>query len=137
MTDSIECWHCGRGLDDLPKPLSRRAVCPACEQDLHVCKMCEYYAISVAKSCREPIAEEVLDKVRANFCDYFRARSGAHSEDNAAVKARGELNALFGLDSTPSSTQAVDAQALEAQKQRKAEQASDELRRLFGLNDKD
>ena len=34
---------------------------------------------AVAKHCREPIAEEVKDKERANFCDYFKPRPGAYS----------------------------------------------------------
>ncbi len=137
MTERVECWQCGRALDDVPAPFARDATCPACESDLHVCRMCEFYAPAVAKSCREPIAEEVLDKTRANFCDYLRVRPGAHRVDEAASKARDELASLFGLssESTQQST-APDPKALEDAKRRKADEAGDELRRLFGL-DKD
>ncbi|NIT67742.1 MAG: hypothetical protein GWM93_13850, partial [Gemmatimonadetes bacterium] len=76
MSVSLSCWKCGHALDDMPMPLGRRDECPACATDLHVCRMCEFYDTSVAKSCREPIAEEVTDKERANFCDYFRGRPG-------------------------------------------------------------
>ena len=72
----LRCWKCGHGLDDMPMPLRRRDECPACGADLHVCRMCEFYDTSVAKSCREPVAEEVTDKERAQFCDYFRAQPG-------------------------------------------------------------
>jgi hypothetical protein len=60
--------------------------------------MCEWYSISVAKHCRETVAEEVRDKERANFCDYFKPKPGAYSAGNldAASKARAELEALFG-----------------------------------------
>jgi hypothetical protein len=60
--------------------------------------MCEFYDISIAKSCRETIAEEVKDKQRANFCDYFRPTPQAWRPDDrsAADKARAELEALFG-----------------------------------------
>jgi hypothetical protein len=52
----------------------------------------------VAKHCREPIAEEVKDKERANFCDYFKPREDAYSakSTDAAAAAQAELEALFG-----------------------------------------
>lgn len=135
MSAPLQCWHCGRSLDDLPVPLVRSSVCPACESDLYVCRMCEYFAPSVAKSCREPVAEEVRDKTRANFCDYFRARSDAHSGDGKAREAEGELNALFGLGAgAVPETRRPDPQQLEQQKREKAGEADEELRRLFGLD---
>ena len=88
MSEVLSCWKCGHALDDVPLPLRRRDECPACGTDLHVCRMCEFYDPSVAKSCREPIAEEVTDKERANFCDYFRGRPG--------VQAAGGAGAWFG-----------------------------------------
>lgn len=56
------------------------------------------YDTGVAKHCREPTAEEVRDKTRANFCDHFKPRSGAYvPPDTAAIdKARSELEKLFG-----------------------------------------
>ena len=70
----------------------------ACRAELHVCLMCEFYDTSVAKSCRETVAEEVKDKQRANFCDYFRPNDGAYrpGDQSAADKAKAELDALFG-----------------------------------------
>ena len=73
------CWKCGASLDDEPLPLARTAECAACNADLHVCRLCEWYDTAVAKSCREPVAEEVHNKERANFCDYFQPRPGAWS----------------------------------------------------------
>ena len=53
---------------------------------------------AVAKHCREPIAEEVSDKTRANFCDYFKPRPKAFiPPDTAAIdNSRAELERLFG-----------------------------------------
>ena len=137
MSSALQCWHCGRALDDQPLPVVRSSTCPACDSDLHVCRMCEYYAPSVAKSCREPVAEEVRDKTRANFCDYFRVRPGAHHGDAKAAAARASLEALFGVDGEvkPSSTTAPDPRELEARKQREADEAADALRKLFGVGD--
>ena len=51
----------------------------------------------MAKSCREPIAEEVRDKTRANFCDYFKPRAHAfNAAGDAAAQARAELESMFG-----------------------------------------
>ena len=63
--------------------------------------MCEFYDTSKAKHCREPIADEVKDKTAANFCDYFRATTGAYRPEavSAADRARAELEALFGKKS--------------------------------------
>lgn len=95
---SLICWKCGASLDALSLPLSRLDECKQCGAELHVCKLCEWYSTSVAKHCREPIAEEVKDKERANFCDYFKPRPNAYSRDaqTAAEKAKAELDALFG-----------------------------------------
>jgi hypothetical protein len=92
------CWKCGSSLEALSLPLQRLDECKQCGAELHVCKLCEWYSISVAKHCREPIAEEVKDKERANFCDYFKPRPDAYSSapQADAAKAKSELEALFG-----------------------------------------
>jgi hypothetical protein len=95
---ALVCWKCGASLAALSLPLSRLDACKQCSAELHVCKLCEWYSIAVAKHCREPIAEEVRDKERANFCDYFKPREDAYSNaaQSAAELARAELEALFG-----------------------------------------
>lgn len=95
---ALVCWNCGVSLADLSLPLRRLEECRQCHAELHVCKLCEWYSIGVAKQCREPIAEEVKDKERANFCDYFKPKQDAYSAKDtaAAAKAQAELDALFG-----------------------------------------
>lgn len=94
----LVCWNCGASLADLSLPLRRLDECPQCHAELHVCKLCEWYSLGVAKHCRETVAEEVGDKERANFCDYFKPRPDAYSAAglDAAAKAQAELDALFG-----------------------------------------
>ncbi len=98
MTQDLVCWKCGAALADLPQPLSRRAECPACEAELHVCRLCRHYDATKAKQCREPMAEEVKEKTRANFCEWFQPRPQAFQagDTGAADSARGKLEALFG-----------------------------------------
>ena len=98
MAHDLVCWKCGGSLAALTLPLRRLDVCPACRSELHVCRMCVDHDTRVAKHCREPTAEEVRDKERANFCDHFKPRPGAHQpRDTAAIDAaRAELDRLFG-----------------------------------------
>jgi hypothetical protein len=93
----LVCWKCGASLEQLSLPLRRLEECGACRAELHVCRLCEFFDPAVAKSCREPVAEEVKDKTRANFCDYFRPKAGAHTVGaGTADTARAQLDALFG-----------------------------------------
>ena len=97
-TTSLVCWKCGASLRDEPLPLARLAECRACNADLHVCRLCEFYDLRVAIKCREPVADEVKDKERANFCDYFQPCPGAYvaPECVPVQHARNQLDALFG-----------------------------------------
>lgn len=118
------CWKCGSSLADLSLPLSRLDECRQCHAELHVCKLCEWYSIAVAKHCRETVAEEVKDKERANFCDYFKPRQDAYSAKgtDAASKAQAELDSLFG------GAKKADAPAEPSA----ADKARAELEALFG-----
>jgi hypothetical protein len=99
MTSPLVCWKCGASIEEWPLPLSRLADCKACHAELHVCRQCLFYDTAKAKQCREPIAEEVKEKTRANFCDYFQVRPDAYQaqDRSAAEAARAELEALFGI----------------------------------------
>jgi hypothetical protein len=63
--------------------------------------MCLDYDKAVAKHCREPTADEVSDKTRANFCGHFKARPGAYTPANTAEvnQSLSELEKLFGKKS--------------------------------------
>jgi hypothetical protein len=98
MDHGLRCWKCGASLAGYSLPIRRLEECRACGAELHVCRMCEFYDTGVAKHCRETVAEEVKDKVRANFCDYYRSSPAAYrpEETTAADRARMQLEALFG-----------------------------------------
>ena len=101
MNEELVCWKCGASLSELSLPLLRLDECKVCGAALHVCRLCQFYDTGKAKHCREPIAEEVRDKERANFCDYFKPRPNAWSNKprSDAEKARAELEALFSRKS--------------------------------------
>jgi hypothetical protein len=98
MDHGLRCWKCGASLADYSLPLRRLEACRACGAELHACRMCVFYDTAVAKHCRETVAEEVKDKVRANFCDYFSPSPAAYrpDESSAAERARTQLESLFG-----------------------------------------
>ena len=110
--DNLQCWRCGASLADEPLPLAREAHCQGCGADLHVCRLCEFYDTRVANDCREPIAEKVNDKTRANFCGYLKPKGGAYAaKDGAGAAARAGLEGLFGPagGSTSASPTTADA----------------------------
>ncbi|MDH5345913.1 MAG: hypothetical protein OEW59_09135 [Gammaproteobacteria bacterium] len=98
MTDILRCYRCGATLEALSLPLSRRDECPDCTAPVHVCRMCVFYDKSVPKQCREDDAEEVSDKEKANFCEWYEPSATVFDPArlNAASRARADLVALFG-----------------------------------------
>ncbi len=98
MSHSIACYRCGFSLASLSLPLSRRDECPGCGHYLHVCRMCVHFEPSVPKKCREDDAEEVIEKERPNFCDYYEPSERAFDPNRKVEEAaaRGALDALFG-----------------------------------------
>lgn len=98
MFSSLVCWKCGTELQGVPQPFSRRAECPACHSELHVCRMCTYYNPRVSDKCDEPKAEHPRMPDRANFCDYFKPKANAYARPDTekAGAARSRLDALFG-----------------------------------------
>jgi hypothetical protein len=100
MSHAIVCYRCGESLADLSLPLSRHDQCPSCSADLHVCKMCVYFDTRVPRQCREDGAEDVTEKERPNFCDWFKPSDKAFdpARKDEAQAAEQALAALFGDD---------------------------------------
>lgn len=84
-------------------------------------------------SCRETIAEEVKDKERANFCDYFSLRPDAYlgRDGEASRSALAQLDALFGGD-----TGAPKDDNGNAVSRSEADIAREQLDQLFGSGKK-
>ena len=100
MSHAIACYRCGESLSDLSLPLSRHDQCPSCSADLHACKMCAFFDPRVPRQCREDGAEDVTEKERPNFCDWFKPSDKAFdpSRKDEAQAAEQALAALFGND---------------------------------------
>ncbi len=98
MTDTLLCYRCGHSLEALSLPLSRHDQCPACSNYLHVCRMCVHYDTAAPGQCLEDDAEDVTEKERPNFCDWFVPATGGFDTSRRRQEdaARAELDALFG-----------------------------------------
>lgn len=99
MSSSVlTCFRCGESLAALTLPLSRRDMCPNCSVHLHVCRQCEHYDAHVVGQCREEEAEEVLEKERVNFCEWFIPSNRAFDTEarNAQLASAAAAEALFG-----------------------------------------
>ncbi len=100
MTERLLCWKCGADLSRVFLPLGRRDACPSCRAELHVCRLCRWFDPRAPQQCREPTADDVRVKDRANFCGFFVPRLGISALRAADGKQnhRAALDALFGED---------------------------------------
>jgi hypothetical protein len=90
----VKCCHsCNKELS-IGRSTARRDVCPFCGADLHCCLNCALYDRAASKQCREPAAEPVKEKIRANFCDFFLFGEKQCASPDPA-EARRALDDLF------------------------------------------
>ena len=93
------CWNCGTEwtFNRLP---GRNETCQTCGADLKVCLNCVSHDKTVAYDCRDRRADEIADKDRANFCEYFdmAKKEFRPAEDRLTRKdaAREQLKKLLG-----------------------------------------
>ncbi|HNQ01206.1 MAG TPA: hypothetical protein PKN59_02835 [Syntrophales bacterium] len=90
------CHACG-GEIRIDRTVGRQETCPRCGADLHACLNCRFYSPGAYNDCREPQAERVVEKGRANFCDFFAFLDDGARDGRAAKKedARSRLEELF------------------------------------------
>jgi hypothetical protein len=73
-----------------------RDACPHCRADLHACRNCAHHDPGANNQCREPQAEWVSDRERANRCDWFApGAGGGGAVAKTQEKARSSLDSLF------------------------------------------
>ncbi|MGY0581632.1 MAG: hypothetical protein ACW7DP_06395 [Paraglaciecola chathamensis] len=99
------CWQCGTFLERIITPVSRREECSQCKTDIHACKMCLNHDAQNRTGCDEERAEYIVDKERANFCEYFALSSRAFDDTklDKQRRAKAQLAALFGDDTEDNS----------------------------------
>ncbi len=95
LENQITCFHCQASLElESEESISRREECHQCSSSVHCCKMCKFYDISSYNECREPQAGRIVDKEKANFCDFFKlVGRQSHRQDKEDLLAA--ARALF------------------------------------------
>lgn len=91
---SLKCFKCGTELTYKDR-IGLREECSQCREDVHVCKNCQFYDPSAYNECREPSADRVAEKERANHCDYFSPGSGAGGKTKSKEDLLAAAEALF------------------------------------------
>jgi hypothetical protein len=93
----VRCFACGSGVElATGERIGFRETCATCASDLHVCRNCAHHDPAAYNECREPGAERVGDRERANRCDWFRPiESGEDSPGDERDHARATLDDLF------------------------------------------
>jgi predicted RNA-binding Zn-ribbon protein involved in translation (DUF1610 family) len=76
------CWSCSAGL--AASDYGRENSCLTCGKAIRVCRNCRWFAPGRPNDCEEPMAEEVVDRERANFCDFFEPSSEAGAGEQAS-----------------------------------------------------
>ena len=97
MEIAVTCFSCGTQAT-FEGTVSREATCESCGGYLHCCRNCRFYDTAAYNECREPMAERVVDKEGANFCDYFEAASASGAAVTEGAGAKEALEKLFKKD---------------------------------------
>lgn len=96
----VICFKCGKAVGLLGRVPGRREECPQCRSDLHVCKNCLHYDPRAYNECKEPTADVVKDKERANFCDHFSPGAGLSPSGPTKTDLMAAAEALFKKSSS-------------------------------------
>ncbi|TVR68092.1 MAG: hypothetical protein EA427_11330 [Spirochaetaceae bacterium] len=65
---------------------------------MRCCRNCVFYLPGAHWDCRETVPEQVMDKERSNFCEYFRlnqSSGGAGAPSDKGRSARNVFDDLF------------------------------------------
>jgi hypothetical protein len=92
----MRCAACNRTIEMAPgERIGFREACEGCGADLHSCVQCAHYDPGAYNDCREPSAEYVSDRERANRCEWFQPGERAGAGGGERSRALADLDALF------------------------------------------
>lgn len=92
----VKCYKCHKELDLLAgKDIHRSESCNSCFASLRCCQMCSFYDTKAYNDCREPTAERIVDKEKANFCDFFKLSDKENNAEEAKNNVLSAAEALF------------------------------------------
>lgn len=92
------CFSCGKEVI-LLGAVGFREECLSCQSDLHVCKNCEFYDKTAYNECRETQADRIVEKEKANYCEFFKFRMSAVAQKKEKDHLLSQAEALFKKNS--------------------------------------
>lgn len=92
----VKCYACHGALElQVNSKILKSEECPKCFASLHCCKMCQFYDPKVYNECRETNAERIVEKEKANYCDYFQLKGGQGPGSSSKDDLFNLANSLF------------------------------------------
>lgn len=88
---NIECYSCKKTIG-IEGKIGFRQDCDQCGHDLHSCVQCQHYDPKVYNECREPMADRILEKQKANYCEFFNPQAAGTT--STADQKKADLLAL-------------------------------------------
>lgn len=90
----VKCYSCGGDIEiSTTESIMRSEECPHCYANVRSCKMCEFYDPQSYNECRESSAERIVEKEKANFCDFYRINT--KNKEQVKQDALSAAEALF------------------------------------------
>lgn len=92
----MNCYKCQNKLE--ASDFGRQDTCRQCGVDTRCCHNCLHYDRHAYNECRESSADRVVDKEKANFCDYFKPsqnQTNTPPQTDPVAQAKAKLDALF------------------------------------------
>jgi hypothetical protein len=92
---SANCFKCGKPIAE--SNFGRRDSCESCGGDTRVCRNCKNYDRTKNNECREEQAPRIVEKERANFCEWFQpgGAGGAISPNSNKDALKSAAESLF------------------------------------------
>lgn len=87
----VKCFKCEKTINlEVGSKILRSEECPHCEQSLYVCRMCKNYKENYYNECYESQAERIVDKEKANYCEYFSLENSNDSTNLDELKTKAD-----------------------------------------------
>lgn len=93
MSKKFLCHNCQT--EWVGEKVGFRETCEKCDFDLHCCYNCFFCDASSYNECHEPQAERILDKEKANFCEYFKIKIEKLQDETKPIDPKKTFDDLF------------------------------------------
>lgn len=90
------CRHCHTAIDG-HYTIGYATLCPHCSKSLHSCVNCRFYSPGSYHDCLEGVEEVIIDKVSANYCEFFMLGEDKNGHERKKAEAKAKAEAFFSI----------------------------------------